>query len=99
MAQVFHPRAVLALKAGFLAVVILTATVWITAYKSLPAHGGAVSPQQPIPFSHKHHAGDDGIDCRYCHTSVEKSSFAGIPSTEVCMTCHSQLFADAPMLA
>ena len=55
--------------------------------------------QQPVPFSHKHHVTDDGIDCRYCHTSVEKSSFAGIPSTETCMTCHSQIWTDAPMLA
>src|SRR5205823_798821 len=55
--------------------------------------------QQPIPFSHKHHVGDDGIDCRYCHTAVEKSAFAGIPSTEVCMTCHSQLWTEAPVLA
>ena len=55
--------------------------------------------EQPVPFSHKHHVGDDGIDCRYCHTSVEKSAFAGIPSTHICMTCHSQLWTDAPLLA
>lgn len=55
--------------------------------------------EQPIPFSHKHHVGDDGLDCRYCHTSVEKSSFAGMPSTELCLTCHSQLYKDSPMLA
>ncbi|HEY3863497.1 MAG TPA: cytochrome c3 family protein [Verrucomicrobiae bacterium] len=54
---------------------------------------------QPVPFSHKHHVQDDGIDCRYCHTSVEKSGFAGIPSTEICMTCHSQLWTQAPLLA
>lgn len=54
---------------------------------------------QPVPFSHKHHVGDDGIDCRYCHTSVEKSGFAGIPSTQICMTCHSQLWSEAPLLA
>ena len=54
---------------------------------------------QPVPFSHKHHVGDDGIDCRYCHTSVEKSAFAGIPSTQICMTCHSQLWSEAPLLA
>jgi hypothetical protein len=54
---------------------------------------------QPVPFSHKHHVGDDGIDCRYCHTSVEKSAFAGLPSTDTCMTCHSQIWKDAPMLA
>ena len=55
--------------------------------------------QQPVPFSHKHHVSDDGIDCRYCHTSVEKSSFAGLPPTETCMTCHSQIWTDSPMLA
>jgi hypothetical protein len=54
--------------------------------------------EQPVPFSHKHHVGDDGIDCRYCHTSVENSSFAGIPPTETCMTCHSQIWKDAPVL-
>lgn len=57
-----------------------------------------IAKQQPVPFSHKHHVSDAGIDCRYCHSSVEKSSYAGIPSTKVCMTCHSQLFTDAPML-
>lgn len=53
---------------------------------------------QPIPFSHKHHVGDDGIDCRYCHTTVERGRFAGLPSTHVCLTCHSQLYTDAPVL-
>jgi hypothetical protein len=55
--------------------------------------------EQPVPFSHDHHVGGLGIDCRNCHTSVEKSSFAGMPPTETCMTCHSQLWTDAPMLA
>ena len=63
-----------------------------TTYVDVPQH-------QPVPFSHKHHVGDDGIDCRYCHDSVEKSSFAGMPSTHVCMTCHSQIWTDAPVLA
>jgi hypothetical protein len=53
---------------------------------------------QPIQFSHLHHVGDDGIDCRYCHTSVESSSFAGIPPTKTCMNCHSQIWANAPIL-
>ena len=53
------------------------------------------APEQPIPFSHKHHVKDDGIDCRYCHTSVENSSFAGLPPTETCMTCHSQIWNNA----
>ena len=53
---------------------------------------------QPIQFSHLHHVADDGIDCRYCHTSVETSSFAGIPPTKTCMNCHSQLWANSPFL-
>src|SRR5438105_7891765 len=53
---------------------------------------------QTVPFSHQHHYSGLGIDCRYCHTSVETSSFAGIPSTETCMTCHSQVWTDAPLL-
>ncbi len=57
-----------------------------------------VPREQPVPFSHKHHVTDDGIDCRYCHTSVEKSSFAGIPSTHICMSCHSRLWTTSPML-
>ena len=54
--------------------------------------------EQPIQFSHLHHVSDDGIDCRYCHTSVETSPFAGIPPTKTCMNCHSQLFATEPIL-
>src|SRR6202050_1003154 len=53
---------------------------------------------QPVPFSHKHHAGELGIDCRYCHTSVETSAFAGLPPTETCMSCPSQLWTNAEML-
>jgi hypothetical protein len=54
--------------------------------------------EQPIQFSHLHHVTDDGIDCRYCHTSVETSAFAGIPPTKTCMNCHSQLFSTEPIL-
>lgn len=54
--------------------------------------------EQPLQFSHLHHVGDDGIDCRYCHTSVETSAFAGIPPTKTCMNCHSQLWATSPIL-
>ena len=56
-------------------------------------------PPQPVPFSHQHHVGGLGIDCRYCHSAVELSSNAGMPPTETCMTCHSQLWTSAPMLA
>ena len=54
--------------------------------------------EQPVQFSHLHHVKDDGIDCRYCHTSVETSSFAGIPPTKTCMNCHSQIWTGAPIL-
>jgi Cytochrome c7 and related cytochrome c len=57
-----------------------------------------VAQQQPVPFSHKHHVSELGIDCRYCHTSVEKSSFAGVPPTYTCMSCHSQIWLNSPML-
>lgn len=54
--------------------------------------------EQPVQFSHKHHVGDDGIDCRYCHTSVEEGAFAGVPPTHTCMTCHSQIWTNSPLL-
>jgi hypothetical protein len=54
--------------------------------------------EQPVPFSHAHHVADDGIDCRYCHTTVETSNTANIPPTKTCMNCHSQIWNTAPML-
>jgi hypothetical protein len=53
---------------------------------------------QPVPFSHKHHVGELGLDCRYCHTSVEESSSAGMPPTQTCMACHSQIWTNAAIL-
>jgi hypothetical protein len=63
---------------------------WIT--------GAGVAREQPIQFSHERHVAGNGIDCRYCHTSVEESRFAGIPPTKTCMNCHSQIFANSPFL-
>ena len=57
-----------------------------------------VDRAQPVPFSHKHHAGELGIDCRYCHTYVERSKYAGVPPTQTCMNCHSQIWIDSPTL-
>jgi len=53
---------------------------------------------QPVPFSHKHHVQGLGIQCQYCHTSVEKSSYAGIPPTKTCMNCHAQIWTNADLL-
>ena len=100
MAQVFQPRLVLLLKLGALSVLSLGAVgvlAWRIAIAPHPAIGAPV--EQPVPFSHAHHVGDVGLDCRYCHASVEQSAFAGIPPTHTCMTCHSQLFTEQPMLA
>jgi hypothetical protein len=101
MAQIFQPTtntlARLSIVAGGTLVVLLLLAVGgivISPYMT----GVGVARSQPVPFSHKHHVGDDGIDCRYCHTSVEESAFAGIPPTKTCMNCHTQIWADSPML-
>ena len=60
--------------------------------------GANTNIAQPVQFSHAHHVGGLGIDCRYCHTSVEQSSFANIPPTKTCMNCHSQIWLDSPYL-
>lgn len=57
-----------------------------------------IRPHQPVSFSHRHHAGELGIDCRYCHSNVEVGPQAGLPPTETCMTCHSQIWTNASML-
>ena len=61
--------------------------------------GVGMAKEQPLPFSHKHHAGELGLDCRYCHQQVETSATAGIPPTWTCMTCHSQIWTGSAMLA
>jgi hypothetical protein len=57
-----------------------------------------VAREQPVQFSHKHHAGELGIDCRYCHTSVEVSPVASVPPTKTCINCHSQIWAQSEFL-
>jgi len=80
----------------FIAAAIGLAAFWV---RSPYATEQGVVRVQPVPFSHQHHVGDVGIDCRYCHRTVDRGAFAGLPSTEICMDCHSQLWADSPMLA
>src|SRR2546423_4468561 len=83
MAQVFDRGVVLALKLGALiALASLAALLFSWRWSIGSPHARGAPPGQPLPFSHQHHVRDDGIDCRYCHTSVEKSAFAGIPSSD-----------------
>jgi len=100
--QIFSPRANVIAKAGLVslvpAIAVVGAAGW-TFYNSPYVTDQYVVVVQPIPFSHEHHVGRLGFDCRYCHTAVEKSPFAGIPPTETCMNCHSQIWAEQPMLA
>ncbi len=73
--------------------------VVLEVYVRSPYVTGVGQPvDQPIPFSHKHHVLDDGIDCRYCHTTVETGASAGMPSTQTCMNCHSQVWLQSPAL-
>jgi hypothetical protein len=58
-----------------------------------------IAREQPVQFSHQHHAGELGIDCRYCHTTVERLAYAGMPATQTCMNCHSQIWRDSDFLA
>ncbi|RAP33918.1 cytochrome C [Candidatus Marinamargulisbacteria bacterium SCGC AG-439-L15] len=75
----------------------LVTTVFIIWYWFSPKHLNiGYQPDQPIPYSHKLHAGELGIDCRYCHNFVEDGSHANIPSTETCMNCHTQIKTDSP---
>jgi hypothetical protein len=101
MAQIFHRSSNSLAKVSIVSAVLLAGGVVWAAYKidqgSFITQVG-VPRAQPVPFSHKHHVQDDGIDCRYCHTSVEVSAVAGIPPTETCMSCHSQIWANADML-
>lgn len=86
-------RTTLLLAGGLLLAVVLVGAN-VTAY----THDLRVAIDQPAPFSHKHHVSELGIDCRYCHTSVEKGPFAGIPATETCYTCHNQIWTNSPLL-
>jgi hypothetical protein len=102
MNQIFHPSmntvARVSIIGGVLLVTVL-AVGWYFFVRSPFMTGVNIAVEQPIPFSHQHHVNEIGIECRYCHNSVEDAAFAGLPPTQTCMTCHSQLFTDAEMLA
>ena len=101
LAQTFHPFANALARAtiyGALgSVVVVIGVLYAAANSDYTTQVRVVRPQ-PVDFSHQHHVAGLGLDCRYCHSSVETSSFAGVPATEVCMNCHSQIWSDSPKL-
>jgi hypothetical protein len=100
--QLFRPSANVFARAILIAIAVFPFAAIAVTYgimNSAYVTGQDVVRTQPIPFSHKHHYAELGIHCLYCHTSVEKSPFAGLPATHVCMSCHSQIWTNAAMLA
>ena len=101
MAQIFHRSTnTLSRLSIFGAIFVLAGLAWLGAaiHRSSYVTQVSVARPQPVPFSHEHHVRGLGLDCRNCHTSVEDSAFAGLPPTKTCMTCHSQIWPDSPML-
>ncbi|HYH84099.1 MAG TPA: cytochrome c3 family protein [Pyrinomonadaceae bacterium] len=99
--QIFHRSTNTIAKVSiFGGVFLVAASLWVIAEINRSSYntGQFIERQQPVQFSHKHHVGDDGIDCRYCHNSVETSNTAGMPSTKTCMNCHSQIWSESPYL-
>ena len=101
MAQIFNKSANNIAKISMIMVAVLGGVAFF-AYtliaRSSYITGRYLEVQQPVQFSHKHHVGDDGIDCRYCHQTVETTASAGMPPTQTCMNCHSQIWSDSPYL-
>src|SRR5438067_1700734 len=102
MAQLFSRAAGVRLNLFLLTIFIILpvagSAAWWGVYNSPLRTRRNVAIEQPIPFSHRHHAGQLGIDCRYCHDEAERSAFAGIPPVHTCMSCHSQVWRTAAML-
>jgi len=100
MPQLFHPSTNVLSKLSIVSMALGVPVIGALAYFTNMSYATQlrVPREQPVEFSHKHHVGDDGIDCRYCHTSVDKAASAGMPSTHTCMTCHSQIWNDSPLL-
>jgi hypothetical protein len=101
MSQVFHRSTNYWSRASIIGLLVFIGFVaWAVVAVSWSGYvtGQGVTVDQPVQFSHAHHVGSMGIDCRYCHTTVEESSFANIPPTKTCMNCHSQIWTSAPIL-
>ena len=101
MPPFFPPSANNYARTSIIFLIVAISALGLTAYKlqSSPwVTREGIRPEQPVPFSHQHHVSGLGIDCRFCHTSVETSGFAGIPPTKTCMNCHSMIWTNAPLL-
>jgi hypothetical protein len=101
MAQVFHQSMNTVAKATIFGAVFIVGLLGYAESvidRSPYQTDQGIARSQPVPFSHEHHVRGMGLDCRFCHTSVENSHFAGLPPTKICMTCHSKIWTDAPML-
>ena len=101
MAQIFHPSTNTFAKLSiFGGAFILVGLLFVMAgiQRSPYVTQSYNAKEQPVQFSHQHHVGGIGIDCRYCHTTVETSATAGIPPVKTCMNCHSQIFSASPYL-
>ena len=101
MSQIFHPSTNIIANLSLLGMVFMLIGLAGLVYffvKSPTMTEVGLAKAQPLPYSHKQHVGGLGLDCRYCHTSVEVSDFAGIPPTATCMGCHAQVSTEAPIL-
>lgn len=101
MSQIFHRSTnTLARVSIFGALFFVAFLLWLLMVinRSSYVTNQGVAKTQPVQFSHKHHVGELGIDCRYCHTSVEVSAVATVPPTKTCINCHSQIWAQSPYL-
>ncbi len=83
----------------YLCVLAGLATAGVTYYMTPEYTRVGYAPVQPVPYSHALHVGQLGLDCRYCHSNVDKSGFANLPTAQTCMNCHNQVKKDSPALA
>jgi hypothetical protein len=99
--QIFHRSTnTLSRLSIFGALFVVGGSLWLLAVVNRSGYvtQEGVARQQPVQFSHKHHVSELGIDCRYCHTGVERAATAGVPPTSTCMNCHSQIWAQSDFL-
>lgn len=101
MVQIFRPAADTVARVALVSILVVPFLAIAIAYwvmRSPYITSQNITLGQPVPFSHRHHVGGLGLDCRYCHSGVERSATAGVPPSHTCMTCHSQLYTQARML-